>query len=86
MDENDLFHSSLKDKFFDILFNASRNSVEEEVENIFKKYIAMEHFIEKNGINISQIDSFEYENANILDEKLQNMYMHLGSEILTKSV
>lgn len=86
MNENDLFYSSLKDKFFDILFNASRNSVEEEVENIFKKYIAMECLIEKNGINLNQIDSFEYENANILDEKLQNMYMHLSSEILTKSV
>ncbi|ASM34994.1 DUF2018 family protein [Campylobacter sp. RM12327] len=86
MNENDLFCGDLREKFFDILFHATRNSVEDEIQNLLKKYIAMEHLLEQNGIDLKQVDLFEYENAKILDEKLQNMYMHLSSEILTKSI
>lgn len=86
MIESDLFYGNLKEKFYDILFNASRNSVEEEIENLLKKYISMEYLLEKANIDFKEVDIFEHENIAILDEKLQNMYMHLSSEILTKSV
>lgn len=86
MIESDLFYGNLKEKFYDILFNASRNSVEEEIENLLKKYISMECLLEKANIDFKEVDIFEHENIAILDEKLQNMYMHLSSEILTKSV
>lgn len=86
MIESDLFYGDLKEKFYDILFNASRDSVEEEIENLLKKYIAMEYLLEKANINLKEVDIFEHEHTAMLDEKLQNMYLHLSSEILTKSV
>lgn len=54
--EDDIFGGTPKSKFFDIVYNANRNLVEFELENIIEKYVAMEHLLEE------QMSEFELEN------------------------
>jgi len=40
----DIFSQSPREKFFEILFNANKNLVENELEKTFEKFIAMSEF------------------------------------------
>lgn len=46
-DEDDIFSTTPKKKFFDIIYNANRNLVEFEIENILDRYVAMEILLEE---------------------------------------
>lgn len=46
-DEDDIFGGTPKSKFFDIVYNANRNLVEFEIENMIDRYVAMEALLEE---------------------------------------
>ena len=54
----DIFSQSPREKFFEILFNANKNLVENEFEKTFEKFIAMSEFCEKNGFDEIAQNSF----------------------------
>ena len=80
----DIFESSPKEKFFDIVFNANRNLVEEELENLFTKFIAISELAEKAGIDERTAGSFALENQDLINERLNDLFIGSVANILSQ--
>ncbi|MGP1527940.1 MAG: DUF2018 family protein [Campylobacter sp.] len=81
----DIFESSPKEKFFDIVFNANRNLVEEELENLFTKFIAISELAEKAGIDEPAAGSFALENQDLINERLNDLFIGSVANILSQN-
>jgi hypothetical protein len=81
----DIFSKSPRDKFFDIIFNANRNIVENELEKMFKKFVAMNEFCEQNGFNELAINSFILQNQIFVEDGLNDIYIGLSGDILSQN-
>ncbi len=67
-EDDEIFGSTPKSKFFDIIYNANRNLVELELEKMVERYVAMEALLEKadkdfhlnvNNLIIEHSDEFQ---------------------------
>ncbi|ANE35961.1 putative DUF2018 domain protein [Campylobacter iguaniorum] len=83
--EDDIFGGSPKDKFFDIVFNANRNLVENELEKIFMELVALRELSEEKGINMQDINSFLALRQDELETGLNDVYIGLTGDILTQN-
>lgn len=81
----DIFSQSPREKFFDILFNANKNLVENELEKTFEKFIAMSEFCEKNGFDEIAQNSFISQNQTLINERLNDIYIGLSGDILSQN-
>ena len=81
----DIFSQSPREKFFDILFNANKNLVENELEKTFEKFIAMSEFCEKNGFDEMAQNSFISQNQTLINERLNDIYIGLSGDILSQN-
>ncbi len=81
----DIFSQSPREKFFDILFNANKNLVENELEKTFEKFIAMSEFCEKNGFDETAQNSFISQNQTLINERLNDIYIGLSGDILSQN-
>ena len=81
----DIFSQSPREKFFDILFNANKNLVENELEKTFEKFIAMSEFCEKNGFGETAQNSFISQNQILVNERLNDIYIGLSGDILSQN-
>lgn len=77
----EIFDGSPKDKFYDILLNANRNLVEDEIDALLSKLSIMSEFCEQNGF-----DGWASLNAPSSEERdLSDLYIELTSNILSKN-
>lgn len=89
LDDDDIFGGSPKKKYFDIIFNANRNLVEDELTNNLQKIAALELLLEdmlgedKDVMQIVQ--NYIWENQNKIDEKTTNLFIEGMGNILTKN-
>ncbi|MGG7073048.1 DUF2018 family protein [Campylobacter sp. 9BO] len=81
----DFFESSPKQKFYDILFNANQNLVSTELDGIFKFHAAMRLFLEENGFKEAEILDFLDENEATIDSEINDFYIQVSGEILSKN-
>lgn len=81
----DIFSQSPREKFFEILFNANKNLVENELEKTFEKFIAMSEFCEKNGFDEMAQNSFISQNQTLVNERLNDIYIGLSGDILSQN-
>lgn len=81
----DIFSQSPREKFFEILFNANKNLVENELEKTFEKFIAMSEFCEKNGFDETAQNSFISQNQTLINECLNDIYIGLSGDILSQN-
>ena len=81
----DIFSQSPKRKFFDIIFNANKNLVENELEKFFEKFVAMNEFCEKNGFSHREINAFIAQNQEIVENGLNDIYIGLSGDILSQN-
>ena len=81
----DIFSQSPREKFFEILFNANKNLVENELEKTFEKFIAMREFCEKNGFDEIAQNSFISQNQTLINERLNDIYIGLSGDILSQN-
>ena len=81
----DIFSQSPREKFFEILFNANKNLVENELEKTFEKFIAMSEFCEKNGFDEIAQNSFISQNQTLINERLNDIYIGLSGDILSQN-
>ena len=77
----DIFSQSPRD----ILFNANKNLVENELEKTFEKFIAMSEFCEKNGFDEAAQNSFISQNQTLINERLNDIYIGLSGDILSQN-
>ncbi|WP_169776538.1 DUF2018 family protein [Campylobacter mucosalis] len=78
----DIFNSTPREKFYEILQNANRNLVADEIDIILQKFIAMSMILEQNNPNLQ---SFINENLDQIYSSLDDMYLHISGEILSKN-
>ena len=81
----DIFSQSPREKFFEILFSANKNLVENELEKTFEKFIAMSEFCEKNGFDEIAQNSFISQNQTLINERLNDIYIGLSGDILSQN-
>ena len=81
----DIFSQSPREKFFEILFNANKNLVENEIEKTFEKFIAMSEFCEKNGFDETAQNSFISQNQTLINERINDIYIGLSGDILSQN-
>lgn len=82
---DDIFGGQPKDKFFDIVYNANRNIVENELEILFSELVALRELAESSGITQSQIDSFKALNPDAMESGLNDIYIDITGKILTQN-
>ena len=88
-EEDDLFGGSPKKKYFDIIFNANRNLVEEELSDNLRKIAALELLLEEmlgEDKHIMQIvQNYIWENQEKIDQKTTSLFIEGMGNILTKN-
>ncbi|ARR00907.1 MULTISPECIES: DUF2018 family protein [Campylobacter] len=82
---DDIFGGEPRDKFFDIVYNANRNIVENELEILFSELVALRELAESSGITQTQIDSFKALNPDIMENGLNDIYIDITGKILTQN-
>lgn len=82
MDE--IFSGNLRDKFYEIVFNASKNVVSAELDQILRKFCAMESML--NSHNLSQnLENFINQNGELIAQEMNDIYIQLSAKILSQS-
>ncbi|MDO5045317.1 DUF2018 family protein [Campylobacter sp.] len=81
----DIFAQNPRDKFFDILFNANRNLVENEIEKLLEKFIAMSIYCEQNGFDEIRQNAFIAQNSSEIHNELNDIYIGLSGDILSQN-
>jgi len=76
-----------KDKFFEIVYNANKNLVIEELEDVFKRLAALEILAEEcYGDDVeAKINEIYFNKSDELEEVEQDLYIHSMANILTKN-
>jgi hypothetical protein len=76
-----------KDKFFEIIFNANKNLVTEELEEVFKRLAALEILAEEcYGDEVEQkINEVIFTKSEELEGMETDLYIDTMSKILTKN-
>jgi len=89
LEDDDLFGGSPKKKYFDIIFNANRNLVEEELSRNLEKLAAYELLFEEmmgEDKDIMQIlQNYIWENVDKVKEKQTSLFIEGMGDILTKN-
>lgn len=80
-----IFEGSPKDKFFDIIFNANRNLVEEKIEQLVTNFVALSAICEKNGIDVSCVDLYVLQNLDEIQDALNDYFMEFTSNVLSNN-
>jgi hypothetical protein len=87
-DEDDIFQGSPKSKFLDIVFNANRDLVHNELERLMARMAAMEILLQE-AHGEDQIDrviqAMEYERADEIELMAKNLYIISVGNVLTRN-
>lgn len=81
----DIFDASPREKFYDIIFAANRGIVENELDRLFSRLIALEALCEKAGVSESAVDSFIASNAFEIEQELNDIYIGMSGDILSQN-
>ncbi|QKF92100.1 DUF2018 family protein [Campylobacter sp. CCUG 57310] len=81
----DIFAQNPRDKFFDILFNANRNLVENEIEKLLEKFVAMSIYCEQSGFNEIAQNAFITQNQTEIHDGLNDIYIGISGDILSQN-
>jgi len=89
-DEEDLlFGGSPRKKYFDIIFNANRNLVEEALSENLKRIYILERLLEERlgeGVDIDRvIQNYVVENMDEVQKGLEDAYITGMGDILTQN-
>jgi len=87
-DAGDVFLGSPKSKFFDIVYTANRNLVEQELERMINKMAAMEILLdEKLGEDgwEHQLATNDYGRSGEIEERTKSMFIEFTGEIVTRN-
>ena len=87
-DEDDIFQGSPKSKFLDIVFNANRDLVHNELERLMTRMAAMELMLqEAHGEDKIDrvIQTMQFERADEIDMMAKNLYIISVGNVLTQN-
>ncbi|PSM51672.1 DUF2018 domain-containing protein [Campylobacter blaseri] len=81
----DIFEGTPKEKFFDIIFNANRNLVEENLEELVFNFITLTKICEQNGIDISSPSAVLIESLDDMEDAINDYYIEFTSNVLSNN-
>lgn len=81
----DIFSQNPRDKLFDILFNANRNLVQNELEKLLEKFVAMSIYCEKNGFDERALEAFISGNQSQIYDGVNDICIALSGDILSQN-
>jgi len=85
-DDDGMFMGTPKSKFFDIVFNANRNLVEEELEDIIERMCLLEMIAEENVENLEQtLAELKFTKSEELEAKKFDAFINSTGNILTQN-
>lgn len=88
-DDDDLFGGTPEKKFYDIVFNANRNLVTGEINQILEKLAATELLLEDvlgADKDVEQIiENYRFENQGKVNHKIIDLYIGSTASILTQN-
>lgn len=86
-DEDDIFMGSPKSKFFDIIYNANRGLVEQELERVYERHAAMEMLLEESlGDELEhKIKAVLFEKSQEIDAMTKSLYMESTAKVVTNN-
>ena len=89
-DEDDFFVGSPRSKFFDIMFNANRNLVEDTLEKHVERHAAIEillnKFIEEKGLDLeAEITTIRAEKQDEIHNAKIDFFIATVGDILTQN-
>lgn len=89
-DEDDFFVGSPRSKFFDIMFNANKNLVEDALEKHIERHVAMEiildRLIEEKGMNLeAEISNIRVEKQDEIHNAKIDFFISTVGDILTQN-
>ena len=89
-DEDDFFVGSPRSKFFDIIFHANKNLVEDALEKHIDRYVAMEMLLEKlaeeKDLNLeAELSMIQAERQDDVHNAKMDFFISTVGDILTQS-
>ena len=86
-DDDDIFLGSPKSKFLDIVFNANRNLVKDELAAIVERMAALEMLIDEKigGDWERELATKDYNRRSEVDEKAKSLYIEYTGNVLSKN-
>ncbi len=89
-DEDDFFVGSPRSKFFDIMFNANKNLVEDALEKHIERHVAVEMILaklaEENGFNLeAEISTIRVEKQDEIHHAKIDFFIFTVGDILTQN-
>jgi len=85
-DDDGMFMGTPKSKFFDIVFNANRNLVEQELEDIIERMCLLEMIAEENVENLEQkLAEIKFSKSQDLEDKKVDAFISSTGNILTQN-
>jgi len=85
-DDDGMFMGTPKSKFFDIVFNANRDLVEEELEDVIERMCLLEMIAEEMGVDIEQkLMELKFNKSEELESKKFDAFISSMGNILTQN-
>ncbi len=85
-DDDGMFMGTPKSKFFDIVFNANRNLVEQELEDIIERMCLLEMIAEENVENLEQkLAELKFSKSQELEDRKFDTFINSTGNILTQN-
>ena len=81
----DIFESTPREKFYDILFHANRNLVADEIDALLEKLAAFSLFAENSGFSLDSLSAYIFEHQDEINERTNDLYMGSTANILSNN-
>ena len=87
-DEDVFSGGSPKKKFFDIVYGANKNLVEDELDKLFHRFAAAERLLEEHGLDEKleqKVASLDYEFDSHVDNIKTSLYIEIVGSIVSRN-
>lgn len=82
---DDIFGGEPRDKFYDIIFNANRNIVANELDKILSELVILREIVSQKGVSDADIFTFSATNTDIVESGLNDVYIGVVGDILSQN-
>lgn len=81
----DIFESSPREKFYDIIFAANRDIVANELDKLFARTVVLEELCARLGLSQADVDGFMADNVAEVEQGLDDIYIGMSGDILSQN-
>jgi hypothetical protein len=85
-DDDGMFMGTPKSKFFDVVYNANRNLVEQEIEDIIERMCLLEMIAEENEEELEQkLAELKFSKSQELEDRKFDAFINSTGNILSQN-